>query len=129
MSNILPLTFIIIFSVLIVGCSTTGNKALKEETQESIAEKFEEGVTHKDEVINTLGSPTETTFTDGGLVVMKYEFTRLTPRAQNFIPYNFFSLVSDGKKKELVILLDENNIVKRISMTESEFERRAGIAE
>lgn len=113
----------------LASCATTGSQALKEETGETIASKFEKGITHQDEIIAALGEPTETTFTDGGLLVMRYEYERLTPRAQNFIPYNFFSLVSDVKKKELVILLDENNVVQRINMTESEYEQRGGIAE
>lgn len=115
--------------ILVAGCANVGNQALKEETKATVSTKIKEGVTHENEVISMLGEPTEKSFTDGGLVVMRYSYARQTPRAQNFIPYNFFSIVNDVHKKELIVLLDENNIVKKINFTESEYEQRGGIAE
>ena len=115
--------------MVLAACSSTGNKSLKEETQESIDKKFKEGVTTKQDLLEKLGAPFETSFTDSGLEIMKYEFTRFKSKARNFIPYNFFSRGQDGKKKELVILLDENDVVKRLSMTESKVEKRDGVFE
>ena len=120
---------ILFLSVFLVACSTTGNQVLKKETSETIAEKMKEGVTTKQEIIEYLGNPIQTSFTDGGLEVLTYEYTRFTPKARNFIPYNFFSLGQDGKKKELVILLDENGVIKKLVMNESDVETRSGLFE
>ena len=64
-----------------------------------------------------------------GQEILKYEFTRYTPKLRNFIPYNFFSHGQNGKKKEVVILLDDNGIVKKLVMNEANVERRFGIIE
>ena len=127
--NIFRILLIICVSAFFIGCSSTGNQLLKEETSETIAEKMKEGVTTKQEVVDYLGAPMETSFTDGGLEILTYEYTRFTPKARNFIPYNFFSLGQDGKRKELVILFDENGIIKKAVMNESEVENRSGLFE
>ena len=71
----------------------------------------------------------ETTFTDSGLEGLKYEYTRLKPSRRNFIPYNFVSQVSDAKKKELVVLLDQDSLVKKLVMNVSDEQVRFGIIE
>ncbi len=115
--------------LLLSGCTTIGNESLANESSDSISQKIHEGITTKDQLMAILGSPMETTFTDGGLEVLKYEYTRLKPRAQNFIPYNIISQVTDGKRKELVILLDEQSQVKRVVMNVSDKQIRFGIIE
>ena len=121
--------FFITAIIVLSACTTTGNQALKNETQQSIATKFQKGVSTKGEIISALGAPTETSFTSGGLEILRYEFARFTPKARNFIPYNFISVGSDGKKKELVVLLDENSLVKKLVMNESDIETLSGMAE
>jgi outer membrane protein assembly factor BamE (lipoprotein component of BamABCDE complex) len=121
----------IVASVLIlsVGCSSIGNNSLRHETSASISNKIRQGVTSKTDIYAILGAPISTTFSGDGLEVAKYEYTHLTPRAQNFIPYNVFSRVQDGKKKELVILFDSKNIVKKYVINESDIQERRGIFE
>ncbi len=76
-----------------------------------------------------LGHPTDTSFTDSGQEVIKYEYTKLTPRARNFIPYNIFSQVSDGRQRELVILISEAGVVRNFVMNETDIEERWGVLE
>lgn len=111
------------------GCTTTGSESLANETPESISNKIHKGVTTKQQLIDMLGAPMETTFTDGGLEVLTYEYTRLKPHAQNFIPYNVISQVADAKKKELVVLLDKNSRVKNLVMNISDTQKRWGVIE
>jgi outer membrane protein assembly factor BamE (lipoprotein component of BamABCDE complex) len=120
-------SFILIF--FSVSCSTDGTRSLKDESHATIHAKIKEGVTTKDQIIIALGTPTDTSFTENGLEILKYEYTRYTPKLRNFIPYNFFSHGQDGKSKEVVILLDEKNIVKKLVMNEAKVERRIGIIE
>jgi outer membrane protein assembly factor BamE (lipoprotein component of BamABCDE complex) len=115
--------------ILTVGCSSTGNRSLQHETHSTLSTKIREGVTSKTDVYAILGSPLITTFSGNGLEVATYEYTHLTPRAQNFIPYNVFSQVQDGKKKELVILFDSASIVKKYVINESDIQVRRGIFE
>tara|TARA_B100001939_G_C16530940_1_gene442062 strand:- start:7 stop:384 length:378 start_codon:yes stop_codon:yes gene_type:complete len=119
----------IILLFIMFGCSTDGTRALKDESHATIHAKIKEGITTKDQIIIALGTPTNTSFTENGLEILKYQYTRYTPKLRNFIPYNFFSHGQDGKSKEVVILLDENNIVKKLVMNEANVERRVGIIE
>ena len=128
-SNVFFSVFIIFLFVLLTACATTGNQKLKDETNETISEKMKVGITTKREVIEYLGSTTQTSLTEDGLEILTYEYERFTPRVQNFIPYNFFSLVDDGKKKQLVILLDNDGIIKKVILNESNEERRRGLFE
>lgn len=115
--------------VLVVGCSTTGTQALKDETSATISGKIQEGKTTKDEIYTVLGQPTGVSFTDSGLEILTYDYVRYTPMARNFIPYNFFSLGQKGKKKQLVILFDAKGVVQKFTMNESNVENRAGLME
>lgn len=129
--NILNLRLLVIAAALLVtaGCSSIGNNSLQYETNSTISNKIREGITSKTDVYAILGTPLTTTFSGSGLEVAKYEYTHLTPRAQNFIPYNIFSRVQDGKKKELVILFDEKSVVKKYVINESDIQVREGILE
>ena len=116
-------------STLFAGCTSVGNTALAKETQQTIKQKITEGVTTKQTVVDLLGVPTETTFTAGGQEVIKYAYQHIKPQAQNFIPYNFVSQVSNAKNKELVILLNDKNIVQKVVMNESKEQIRWGAIE
>jgi hypothetical protein len=74
------------------------------------------------------GSPAKTSFTDGGLEIWTYERSNLKADAVNYIPIvNFFGSSMSGVKKELVVLFDANNVVKRYSMSESPETVKTGI--
>lgn len=113
----------------LVACTSTGNPSLRDETPTTLGQKIQNGVTRKSEVYSLLGVPRETTFTDSGQEVARYEFTRLTPRARNFIPYNVFSQVEDGVRKELTILFNNDGTVNKFVMNESDVESRWGLVE
>jgi predicted neutral ceramidase superfamily lipid hydrolase len=54
--------------------------------------------------------------------------TKLHGDAVNYIPViNLFGSSASGQKKELVVLFDSNNIVKRYSMSESAVSQKTGI--
>ena len=125
----MKISVIVTFSFILLGCSTDGTRALKDESHASIHAKIQEGVTTKNQVILSLGTPSDTSFTETGQEILKYEFTRYTPKLRNFIPYNFFSLGQNGDRKEVVILLDERGIVKKLVMNEAKVEKRFGIVE
>ena len=74
------------------------------------------------------GSPMKTSFTDSGLEIWNYEFSKVSADAVSFIPVvNMFGASASGKKKELVVMFDQNHIVKRYSMSESDVTQKTGI--
>ena len=115
-------------SILLAGCAGTGNERLRAETEQSVAAKIVEGTTTRDDVREMFGSPAKTSFTDSGLEIWTYEFSKLTADAVNFIPVvSWFGSSASGTKKELVVLFDESNMVRRYSMSESAVSNKTGI--
>ena len=128
MSLAVKTAIVVVAGLVLAGCAGTGNQALRAETEQSVATKLEEGKTTKAEVRNQFGSPAKTEFTDGGLEVWRYEFTNVSADAVSYIPIvNLFGNSASGVKKELVVLFNEENIVRRYSMSESDVAHRTGV--
>lgn len=109
------------------GCANSGNQSLKKETEESVKTKITEGVSTKSDIKKIFGSPAETTFTDGGKEIWKYEFADVSSDAVNFIPVvNLFGSSSSGTKKELVVMFN-GDTVERYSMSESDHAVKTGL--
>ena len=111
------------------ACSTSGVSRLENETTETLQAKIEVGHTSKEVVLDIMGAPTQTSFTDSGLEVISYEFEDTTPGLRNFIPYNVLSQVSDGTQKQLTVLFDDRGVVKKFVLNEAKIQRRWGILE
>jgi outer membrane protein assembly factor BamE (lipoprotein component of BamABCDE complex) len=116
-------------ALALTGCASSGNRVLKTETKDTMAQKITEGKTTQTEVRQRLGDPTSTTFTDGGNEIWKYEFEDVSSDAINFVPVvNIFEKSYSGTKKELTILYDRGGVVQRYSLDESAITTKAGIA-
>ena len=125
MKNSILLFTLIIF---VAGCASTGNQTLKEETESSVATKIINNVTTQAEIKAMFGSPYETTFTDGGLEIWKYQLDDLKADAINYVPIvNWFGTSFSGTRKELVILFNDDGTVKRNSMSESDVQNKSGL--
>ena len=112
----------------IVGCTSVGNEQLRKETESSIRLKIAEGKTTKAEVKASFGVPFNAAFTDGGLEIWTYKFSRASADAITYIPIvGLFSSSASGKMKELVVLFDESGIVKKFMMNESDYKVKTGI--
>jgi outer membrane protein assembly factor BamE (lipoprotein component of BamABCDE complex) len=114
--------------LVLAGCAGTGNDSLRSESEATVSTKIVEGKTTKDEIRNLFGSPAKTDFTDGGLEIWRYEFTKVSGDAVDFVPVvNLFGSSASGKKKELVVMFDTSNIVKRYSMSVSDVSHKTGL--
>jgi len=113
---------------VVAGCISNGNESLRQETEMSVKQRLVEGKTTKAEVKLLFGSPLKTSFTDGGLEVFTYELTNLKANPINFVPLiNILGTTVSGTRKELVILFDEKDVVKRFSMSESPVQTKTGV--
>ena len=107
---------------LLVACGTTGNKSLKSENEATIATKVIAGKTTKRDVQNMFGAPLSTTF-DAGLLVWKYEFDDVSMDLIT-VPSLVFTMGlagtrQSGTRKQLTILFNDNDIVRKVNMSES----------
>lgn len=117
-----------IAALMLTGCASVGNESLRKESESSVSQKIVQGKTTKSEVKAMFGSPTKTTFTDGGLEVWNYDFSNVSADAISYVPIvNLFGGSASGKKKELVVMYDTADIVKRFSMSESDVTHKTGL--
>lgn len=115
-------------ALILSGCASVGNETLRTETETSVQGKIVEGKTTKAEVRQMFGSPLKTAFTDGGLEIWTYEFSKVSADAISYIPIvNMFGGSSSGKKKELVVLFSTTGVTKRFSMSESDVKQKTGL--
>ena len=113
---------------MFAGCASVGNEVLRAESESTIQQKITEGKTNRSEVRAMFGSPFKTSFTDGGLELWTYEFSKTSLDAMSYIPYvAIFGATSSGTKKELVVLFDKSGVVQRYSMTESDVKQKTGL--
>ena len=112
----------------LAGCASVGNETLRTESEASVQKKITEGRTTKSEVRGMFGSPLKTSFTDGGLEIWTYEFSKVSADAVSYIPIvNLFGATASGTKKELVVLFDKSGVVQRYSMSESDVKQKTGV--
>ena len=107
--------------LVVAGCASAGNMALRDETEQSVGGKIFEGKTTKKDVIALYGQPTSTTFTDGGNDIFTYRFAHATADGVSYVPIvGIFAGGANVRSKELVILFDKQDVVVKKSMRESE---------
>lgn len=128
MKKLLAVGGIVVSSMLATGCASVGNESLRKESESSVAQKIVQGKTTKNEIRGMFGSPTKTTFTDGGLEIWNYDFSNVSADAISYVPIvNLFGASASGKKKELVVMYDQADVVKRFSMSESDVTQKTGL--
>lgn len=121
------LLMVMMVSVALAGCASSGNQSLKKESEASVKSKIVEGVTTKSDIKKTFGSASKTSFTDGGKEIWTYELADVSPDAVSYIPVvNWFGSSASGTKKELVIMFDGDK-VQRYSMSESPVSTKTGV--
>lgn len=119
----------LVAAALVTGCVSTGNVAMKEQSQHSIEQAIIKGKTTKQDITSTFGSADNVSFTDSGNEIWTYRHSKSKPMARNFIPYNFFSLGENIQTKELVILFDSRGVVSNYTFRETANQSKMGIAE
>ena len=116
------------FSLGLVGCASVGNESMRNENSQSIDSKITKGTTTKEQIRSTFGNADKTSFTDSGNEIWTYVLSKATSKAINFVPIvGLFTGGADVEKKELVILFDQNSIVKNYTFSETKTEVKRGI--
>ena len=111
---------LLMLTLLFTSCSTSGTRALKDVTSETLHIRITEGKTSKEEVRGMFGAPTQISFTDNGSEIYRYELTELQAKAVNYVPVvNWFAYGYTGTKKSLTVLFDKNDVVTRYTLDEA----------
>ena len=122
------LCFLLCLCGFMGACATAGNDSLRKETEASVGDKIKPGETTKAEIKGMFGSPLNTSFTDSGMEIWKYELSKISVDATSLIPVvSIFAASSSGKKKELIVFFDDKDVVKKYNMSESDVKVRRGL--
>ena len=132
LKNLLYISAILSIGTFAMGCANVGNASMEDFTEEQANEAIVKGVTTKKEIRAAFGSPIESTFTDGGLAIWKYQYddtSAFTPDTVGsvILTFGLAGTKARGTRNELVILFDENDIVKQFNMSNSPIEAGTGV--
>lgn len=123
---------VLLVCLLAVGCANVGNKSMKNVSESEINASIVVGQTSKQQIQAKFGSPFETTYTDGGLLIWTYRYDdtsalTLETVGSVVLTAGLAGTKARGTRNELVVLFDENNIVKRFNMSNSPIEAGTGL--
>lgn len=126
------LSLVVFLSLSISGCANVGNQSVKDLSEAEANKQIVRGVTTKNDIKESFGSPMESTFTDGGLTIWTYQYDDTSAFTAETVGSMVLTLglagtKARGTRNELVILFDEQNIVKQFNMSNSPIEAGTGI--
>ena len=114
---------VLLISVLLFGCATVGAPI----KQNSLTQ-IKEGITTEKEVLSILGNPQMKTLNSDGKTIMLYSYTKVSNRAENFIPIvGLFTNTMDMNQQMLTILLDKSGVVEKYTMNDSDSKINSGL--
>lgn len=118
---------ILVASLMLVACANTGNESMKGMTEDKVQATIVAGKTTKSQIQGMFGSPFETSYTDNGSLIWKYQYDDTTAFTPETVGSMIFTLglagtKSKGTRNELVILFDENDVVRKFNMSNSDIE-------
>ena len=131
-SKVLTAIFLVMVPLNLMGCANEGSTVLKEVSEAEAQSKITVGKTTRAEVRAMFGSPLETKYTDSGLEIWTYQYDDTTALNAETMASVIFTLglagtKQTGDRKELVVLFDENNVVKRYNMSKSPVTKGTGL--
>jgi outer membrane protein assembly factor BamE (lipoprotein component of BamABCDE complex) len=125
--NKLAIGIIAIFGL--AGCASSGNQSLKNESAVSVQSKIQKGVTTKEQVRTTFGSPTTVSLSSDGKETWSYALANVKLHGSTFIPfYGLFHSGADTHMKQLVVLFN-GDIVEQYTMNDSTTTTTSGWAD
>lgn len=110
------------------GCASRGNEVLKSQSVASVDLTIVDGRTTRQEVQAIYGAPAQISFLNEKNEIWTYRWARATAQGQNFIPIiGPFVRGYETRKKELVIVFNEQSVVARHSMIDVNDTVRTGL--
>jgi hypothetical protein len=127
--NIIAILFL---SVLVTNCASGGNQSLVGQEPTQVESKIVKGKTTQSEVIAMYGDPMETSFTAAGTMIYNYRYDDASglnakTAASVLFTWGLAGYKMEGTRLELVVLFDEDNVVKNYNFSTSEVDGGTGL--
>ena len=132
MNKLKNMIAILFLSVLVTNCASVGNESLVGQKPEQVNSAIVKGKTTITEVKGIYGDPFETSFTATGTLIYKYRYDDTSSMnaetvASVLFTYGLAGSKMEGTRLELVVLFDENNIVKNYNFSTSDINGGTGL--
>lgn len=112
---------------MLAGC-TSGNKAISQLNSSQMASMIHDGRTSKAEIRAQFGEPSNIDLTNDGSEKWSFKHINTTAKMMSYIP--IVSTIKKGKndvKRELVVLFDQKDIVKKHAFIIAKREATVGL--
>jgi outer membrane protein assembly factor BamE (lipoprotein component of BamABCDE complex) len=116
------------FAILLcASCASAGNQVLKAESADTVDKMVVDGKSTKTDVQQALGDPNDTSFTENGNQIWKYQYVYATAMPASFIPViGIFAGGANVDKKTLTILFDKDGVAVKHTMAVSHEQVKRG---
>ncbi|CNH86162.1 outer membrane protein assembly factor BamE [Yersinia pekkanenii] len=116
--NKVIIAFLSITISIVSGCSSSGNQALKNESQASLQTKLVKNKTTKSDVVKAFGSPTSVTSKNDGGDIYLYEMNNGKINPLTYVPVvGFFAGDTTTESRTLSIIFNKNDTVRTWSFS------------
>ena len=127
--NIIAILFL---SVLVTNCASGGNQSLVGQEPTQVESKIIKGKTTQSQVVAMYGDPMETSFTAAGTMIYNYRYDDASglnakTAASVLFTWGLAGYKMEGTRLELVVLFDEDNVVKNYNFSTSEVDGGTGL--
>ncbi|MBN9288132.1 MAG: hypothetical protein BGO43_13390 [Gammaproteobacteria bacterium 39-13] len=115
-------------TLLLTGCASTGNPSISALDSAQVATMINNGKTTKADIRAQFGDPSNVDFNQDGSEKWSYRHKKSAATPLSFVPIaNTFAHGSNDTTKELIVLFDENDLVKKHAFSTSMGETKFGI--
>lgn len=116
-------------TLMMSGCAVkTGNETLGKIEKSQLEQAIVKGKSTKVDVKGVLGDPDKTDFDNNSLEKWTYTHTRRDAKAVNYVPVvNWFVAGTNDTTKTLVIIFDDNGVVKNYINSDAKGETKGGL--
>jgi hypothetical protein len=117
-----------LLSSILGGCASVGNESIADASPQSVSVQLIKGKTRQENVREMYGDPAKISFTDSGNEIWEYDFSRMTAKPTNFIPYvNLIHSGAEGDKKSLVVFFNKSKVVQQYTLSTSKVDVSSGL--
>lgn len=129
MNKVVAVSVMMVSVLMMSGCAVkTGNETLGKLDKAQLEQGIIKGKSTKDDVKAMLGDPDKTDFDNNSLEKWTYIHVRKDLKAVNYIPVaNWFAHGTNDTTKTLVVLFDDNGVVKNYINSDAHGETKGGL--
>lgn len=119
----------VLAAITMTGCAVkTGNENLGKMEKGQIDQQIVKGKSTKNDVKAMLGDPDKTDFDNNSNEKWTYVHVRKSAKGVNYVPVvNWFVAGTNDTTKTLIVLFDDNGVVKNYIASSAEGETKGGL--